>query len=501
MKAATPATRDLIDVDALRVGMFVHLDLGWMSHPFPLSSFRISNAEQVATIRALGLRRVRWSPQQSELTLAPEPSRRSVFGDLGPAAPITPPELRRPGAEAASGAATAWATPPAPVGAADPGAGVDVAAAALAALAGAASGSAPSQASAPMPLEAGPSSAAPTLSIEAAAQREHRRALARQDVALQLCERQFAEATYECKRLTDRVVKEPREARREAEALAGALVAKMLGEQELCIRLLSGAAGDKSGMHALNVTVIALLMGRCFGLAESELEDLGVGAMLHDIGKIELPERVRHREDDFGPAEHRAYEDHVAQGVVFARKMSLSAGATLVIAQHHENADGSGFPLRLNTDRMTAAARVVALVNRYDNLCNPHLPSKALTPHEALSHMFAQGKTKFDTAILGAFIKMMGVYPPGSTVQLTDDRFALVVGVNSTRPLKPRVMVHERGVPRDEALLLDLEAAPGLGIRRSIKPLQLPPAAFDYLAPRPRVVYFFEPAQAAKLAA
>jgi hypothetical protein len=88
---------------------------------------------------------------------------------------------------------------------------------------------------------------------------------------------------------------------------------------------------------------------------------------------------------------------------------------------------------------------------------------------------------------------MMGVYPPGSAVQLTDDRYALVVGVNSMRPLKPRVMVHEAKVPRDEALVLDLENVPGLGIRRSIRPQQLPPASLEYLAPRPRVAYFFEP--------
>jgi hypothetical protein len=87
------------------------------------------------------------------------------------------------------------------------------------------------------------------------------------------------------------------------------------------------------------------------------------------------------------------------------------------------------------------------------------------------------------------------VYPPGSAVQLTDDRYALVVGVNSMRPLKPRVMVHEPKVPRDEALVLDLEEIPGLGIRRSIRPQQLPPASLDYLAPRPRVAYFFEPAR------
>ena len=142
---------------------------------------------------------------------------------------------------------------------------------------------------------------------------------------------------------------------------------------------------------------------------------------------------------------------------------------------------------------MSPLARVVALVNRYDNLCNPHVIAHALTPHEALSTLFAQSKTKFDTAILGAFIKMMGVYPPGSAVQLTDDRYALVVSVNSSRPLKPRVLVHEHGVPRDEALLLDLEHADGLGIRRSLRPQQLPATTLAYLAPRPRVAYFFEP--------
>jgi hypothetical protein len=147
---------------------------------------------------------------------------------------------------------------------------------------------------------------------------------------------------------------------------------------------------------------------------------------------------------------------------------------------------------------MTPAARIVALVDRYDNLCNPYFLAKAVTPHEALSQLFAQGKTKYDTSILSGFIKMMGVYPPGSTVQLTDDRYAMVVSVNSTRPLKPSVILHEPGVPRDEALVLDLEQAEGLGIRRSIRPSQLPPPALEYLAPRQRVAYFFEPAAAAE---
>jgi hypothetical protein len=94
--------------------------------------------------------------------------------------------------------------------------------------------------------------------------------------------------------------------------------------------------------------------------------------------------------------------------------------------------------------------------------------------------------------VLSAFIRMMGVYPPGSVVQLIDGRYALVVSVNSVRPLKPRVIVHEATVPRHEALILDLESQPGIGIRRSLKPAALPADAFDYLAPRQRVAYYFE---------
>lgn len=433
---AAVVSKDLIEVADLRVGMFIHLDMGWMSHPFPLGSFKIANAEQIATIRSLGVRRLRWSPAQSDASA----------GDTAGPGRTTDFDRLEPVADAAV--------------------------------------------SAPAPEAAPPEDESP----EVVARNLHKRALIEQRAALQLCERQFSEAARDCKQLTDLVQNKPQEARQQAEALSKALVDKMLVDGDICIRLLTDAAGDKASAHAMNVAVISLLMGRSFGMTDADMLDLGVGAILHDIGKLDLPDRVRHRDDQFSGAEQRFYEEHVAHGVGHARKMGLSPGATLVIAQHHEHADGTGFPLRLNTDRMTPASRIVALVNRYDNLCNPHVAARALTPHESLSLLFAQGKSKFDTAILGAFIRMMGVYPAGSTVQLTDDRYAMVVGVNSSRPLKPRVLVHEPKVPRDEALIVDLETTHGLGIRRSIKPMQLPVASLDYLGPRPRVAYFFEAA-------
>lgn len=408
---------DTIEVAALTIGMHIHLDGGWLSHPFPRSSFKISSPEQIATLRSLGLKRVRWSPQDSDF------SHTTGSFEVAPPAPAAEPD---------------------------------------------------------------------TESQTPSAESLHRAALAAQRAALAACERQFAEAASATKQIFDDVRTQPLDARRNAQALTRQLVDQMIGSQELCIRLLSEAAGDKTSAHALNVSVISLLMGRNFSLSEAEMLDLGLGALLHDVGKSELPERYRHRDEHFSAAEHKLYETHVSLGIAQARRMELAPGASLVIAQHHEHIDGSGFPLRLQSDRTTVLSRIVAMVNRYDKLCNPANPAKAITPHEAVALMFAQGKNKYDPAILGAFIKMMGVYPAGSVVQLTDDRYAMVVGVNSSRPLKPRVLVHEVGVPREEALVLDLETTPGLGIRRSLKPMALPSRTLDYLSPRPRVSYYFE---------
>ena len=425
----------LIDVSQLAVGMFIHLDLGWMSHPFPLSSFKIASSDQLLILRRLGLTQVRWSPAKSDLTLSPEAA------DAADAAAGA-----TDGAAGANGLDTVGDTTP--------------------------------QSTEPTP--------------EDLAREAHRRALAAQQEALRLCEEQYGEAADGFRGVMDLVQGDPHQARTQAETLTAALLDKMLVEGDLNMRLLNEAAGDRSTAHALNVCIIALLLGRAFGLSRDEMMDLGVGSLLHDVGKLEVAARLRHRDESFTAAETQAYQQHVAKGVAIAQTMGLSPAPLLIIAQHHEHADGSGFPQRINMDRMSTGARIVALVNRFDGLCNPLITSKAMTPHEALSLMFAQGRNRFDATMLNAFIRMMGVYPPGSTVQLTDDRYALVVSVNSARPLKPRVMVHDLKVPKEEALILNLEEMPDLGIRRSLKPQFLPRAALDYLSPRARIAYFFD---------
>ena len=407
-----------IQASALRIGMFVHLNVGWMSHPFPLSSFKLTSNEQIETIRSLGLARLTWSPERSD--------------------------VEQPAAEATLSA------------------GQD---------------SQPAAEEAPKPLDA--------------------RQLAKLALSAQMeiaarCERQFTEACRDLRRTNDKVLTDPAQANADAQQLARALLDKMLVEGEPCLRVLGEMTSDRHAAHSLNVTVVSLMLGRQLAIPSAVLMELGVGALMHDIGKVALPDRVRLAREDFNSGEAALYRDHVAQGLILGRRMGLSADAQLVIAQHHELADGSGFPSALMLPRMSLPARIVALVNRYDNLCNAASPAQSVTPHEALSRLFAQCRSKFDETLLSGFIKMMGIYPPGSVVQLSDDRFAMVMTVNAAHPLKPRVLVYDPAVSPEDAIHLDLEKIPQIGIRRSLKPVQLPTRAVDYLKPRQRISYFFD---------
>ncbi|MCH8621401.1 HD-GYP domain-containing protein [Undibacterium sp. TS12] len=334
--------------------------------------------------------------------------------------------------------------------------------------------------------------APPVESAAAFAARQRRELLASQQASLQVCERQFSQAAQTFKQVSDIVHAQPDQARELTEKLIQGFLGEILGEDEAAIRLLSEKAGEKTSLHSINVTVISLLLGRAMHLSKTDMLDLGVGTMLHDIGKIDLPDRLRWQDEHFNHAERQLYQEHVLHSLNLARKMGLSANALLVIAQHHEHADGSGYPSHVGGDKLSLISRIVSLVNHYDNLCNPANPAFAITPHEALSQMFTQHKARFHAATLTAFIRMMGIYPPGSVVQLTDERYAMVVSVNSARPIKPKVVIHNPSVPREEALVINLEQEKSLCIHRSLKPLQLPKAAYDYLSPRKRLCYFFE---------
>lgn len=455
---------EFIAIADLRIGHYIYLDVGWMGHPFALNSFRITSTDQIATIRGLGLERLRFSPAQSRLPEA------------------EPGELAAPAATNVTQDGTATTTPGTPVqtGLTDT---PESQTAEAAVTNEAAATSAPAGAAVALPSQNG-----------AATPKELRREqIAQQHAALQRCENQFNDAAHTYRSIVEGIYTHPLESRQQGEAVVDGMIGQMgAAGEEILVRLLSEKAGERTSLHSINVSIVSLLLARAMGSTSEQMRDIGVGALLHDIGKMELPDRLRWNDHDGSEAEKTLYRSHVGKGVVMAQKLGLSDGAKLIIAQHHELADGSGYPKGLRNDSIYAPARIVALVNRYDNLCNPGNPAQAVTPHEALSLIYAQNRSQYDARVMAVFIRLMGVYPPGSVIELSTGRHALVVSVNSARPLRPNVIIHDPSVPADEALIMDLETNPEIGIRRSVKPLQLPKAAYDYLSPRKRLCYFFE---------
>lgn len=423
------ADTPLVDVARLRVGMFIYIDLSWQHHPFPFNSFKLRNADQIATLRSLGLEQVRWSPDKSDAKPLPEAvvevAQRAAAGD-----PAT-----------------------------------------VAAVAPAAAAEAPSR----------------------------RQQLAAQLAALKRCEAKYDDASKVFRQLQYSVRNDPESARDAAVDVVSSMAKEVEGDHEAAIRLLSEQADEPVSAHAVNVAVLSMLLGRACGLEPVRLREMALGAFFHDIGKLDLPFYLRHGASQLNPEERRAAQKHVEQGVEAGRRMGLPPTALRAIAEHHEFADGSGYPQGLKGEAISPAGRIVALVNHFEGLCNPHSGEIGVTPHDAIALIYAKQRSLFDERTLALFIRLMGVYPPGTAVELNDKRLALVVGGNPGRPLKPRVVVFDGAASVDEADVLDIDAQPGLAVARALRPEQLPPLAFAYLTGRKRLCYYFD-AVAARVA-
>lgn len=321
---------------------------------------------------------------------------------------------------------------------------------------------------------------------------EHERSLRAQQAAQKRCEKALAEAARRVRALSRSLHAQPDETRENARALVGHLAGDMLAEADLALLAMADrVGGEKVYHHALNTTLMSMMLARAMKAPQPAMESIGLAALFHDIGKFEIPERITRKTEPLTRAESNWLAQHPALGVQLAVKLGLPEEVQQVIAQHHERFDGSGYPNKLSGNDISLLTRIIMVANAYDNLCNPADVRSALTPHEALASLYAKQRGKFEPKVLDIFIKCMGIYPPGTVVGLSDGRLALVMAVNATQPLKPRVLLHEPSVPRQEALLLDLNEQPGLTIVKAVRPENLDPAALAYLAPSERTTYYF----------
>jgi HD-GYP domain-containing protein (c-di-GMP phosphodiesterase class II) len=305
-------------------------------------------------------------------------------------------------------------------------------------------------------------------------------------------EREYEKDTTAASDILKTVAGRPMEAYAKAKDLVWRTTTGLIGAENDIVHLVNSKGKDVGpASHSVNVMVLSLLLGKAIRLSEEEMKCLGMGALLHDAGKSEVPQRIL-RSDSRTKPEEDFYRGHVAFGIkVVAGIREIGVPVRNIIACHHELWDGSGYPNKLLAEKIPKLARIVALVNRYDNLCNPLDIKQAKTPAGTITYLFKNEAARFQPEILQAFVKMLGIYPPGSFVELSNGAVGLVIESNSADILHPLLMLHDAEIPRAEAILLDLRDT-DLTIVSAVNPATLPLAVVEYLAPRGRVDYYVE---------
>ncbi|CAM8635195.1 COG2206 c-di-GMP phosphodiesterase class II (HD-GYP domain) [Comamonadaceae bacterium] len=269
---------------------------------------------------------------------------------------------------------------------------------------------------------------------------------------------------------------------------AAAMVSK---NREVLLHLLGDKKEQGPQFHALNCMTLAMLVGKKAGMNERGLADLALAALAHDAGESQIPQQILKN-----PQRKKHEEDFFRQHVTFSTKFAEESGAfspdaLAMISDHHEAMDGSGWPRSKQGDALSVGARILAIVDRYDTLCTPDMPKGVpMMPAEALATMFRNESTRLDKALLSLMIKLLGVYPPGTAVQLSDGSLALVIapGANS---LKPTVLLYSPELSKDDAPTIDLAGESDIKIVEAVRPSTLPLDVFQWLNPQQRLSYFF----------
>ena len=195
--------------------------------------------------------------------------------------------------------------------------------------------------------------------------------------------------------------------------------------------------------HALDVCTLTLIVAQTYGIPEGDMEALGAGALLHDIGYIRLPRNLYRKNQDFTEQERTVMQQHPALGLSILREAKEDREAVIrIVVEHHEFHNGMGFPRKLQGDSLSQLAQLVGLADTYDGMVSRRGGRSAMLPHDAIRQLFRLGDTgQYAKEMIQAMIGSLGVYPIGSLVQLNTTEQAVVVGMNPTQRLKPIIKV------------------------------------------------------------
>jgi HD-GYP domain-containing protein (c-di-GMP phosphodiesterase class II) len=225
--------------------------------------------------------------------------------------------------------------------------------------------------------------------------------------------------------------------------VTGSIIDEIMKNRKVLVNLSDIRTRDNAMfLHAVNVCILSVVIGANMKLNRNQLTDLALGALFHDIGKIEVPEKLRNEEDKELPSDVLDDEKHTWRGYKRLRKKNeVSIVAAHVCLQHHENIDGSGYPRGLTSDEIHPFAKIVAVANMFDNLITGSDTRKPMLPHEATEWLMSQAGKRFDHEVVIQFLRSVAVYPTGISVKLSSGQTGVVVGQHKGLPARPVVRI------------------------------------------------------------
>lgn len=192
--------------------------------------------------------------------------------------------------------------------------------------------------------------------------------------------------------------------------------------------------------HSINVCILALSLGAALGLDAESLKSLGLSALLYDLGKVRIPEGILNKEGPLTADEWHVVKSHATEGADLLKRIQLVDQMPMIVAyEHHQRHDLKGYPELREPHEQHLFSKVVALCDAYDAMTTRRPFRREIRPDKALA-VLMQGRSKaYDPSVTKALVAMLGIYPMGAVVKLSDGSISVVFRVNRDDLLRPRV--------------------------------------------------------------
>lgn len=248
------------------------------------------------------------------------------------------------------------------------------------------------------------------------------------------------------------------------------IIDQLLARHDLVVNLVDmRMLDDYTFGHCVNVCVLSLLTGITMGYERSRLLQLGMGAMLHDIGKTRVPQEILNKPEPLTPDEFEIIKKHTVYGFEILRKFSgISLPVATVALQHHERWQGQGYPQGLRGALIHEYAAITSVADAFDAMTADRVYRKAYPAHEAYEMVAGSGDYLFDFHIVEAFLQNIAAYPLGTVVELTTGQIGVVVDTPRGHSVRPtiRLLYDREGHAVTDSVEIALVDYPNLAICR-----------------------------------